>query len=239
MIKIYITEYQLQKMWPRLFKEEQEHFTKELESAKKKIEKFQRKKENNQAYQNTNSLDILHTANLRRIKLKDNPTKSENIFRTKLTSLKEGYIFQKIIYKDSFYSIVDFYIPKRNLIIEIDGGYHEEEEQIAKDKWRENNLKSLGFKNILRFTNEQVYDLDTETLDKAIKAYKIVDEDKLPPQIISEKANEKILKKLPVPKATIKKPKALKKKRERIKAPKGKSRKRKSSNFKFLSSANQ
>lgn len=41
--------------------------------------------------------------------------------------------------------IADFYIPKHNIIIELDGGYHNNQEQIVLDKEREEILKSDGF----------------------------------------------------------------------------------------------
>ncbi len=51
--------------------------------------------------------------------------------------------------------IPDFVCLERKLIVEIDGGYHDNEEQIVYDKARENWLKEFGF-DIIRFTNEQV-----------------------------------------------------------------------------------
>lgn len=51
--------------------------------------------------------------------------------------------------------IVDLLIPEKNLIIEIDGEYHEDEEQQKKDKKREDYLRSKGYE-ILRFKNKEV-----------------------------------------------------------------------------------
>ncbi len=48
--------------------------------------------------------------------------------------------------------IVDFYCPKANLAIEVDGGQHYEKEGIKKDKIRDEYLKNLGLR-VLRFTN--------------------------------------------------------------------------------------
>ena len=61
--------------------------------------------------------------------------------------------------------IVDFLIPDRRLIIEVDGKYHLENKE--KDIKRENYLKSLGL-NIIRRQNEQVLNGDCEDLLKAI-----------------------------------------------------------------------
>jgi very-short-patch-repair endonuclease len=51
--------------------------------------------------------------------------------------------------------IVDFICISKRLIIEIDGGYHENEEQKAYDEERTKQLNSLGFE-VIRFTNDEV-----------------------------------------------------------------------------------
>jgi len=51
--------------------------------------------------------------------------------------------------------IADFYAPELCLIIEVDGGYHNKEMQIALDEARTRRLEAKGYK-IIRFTNEQV-----------------------------------------------------------------------------------
>ena len=51
--------------------------------------------------------------------------------------------------------IPDFVCLEKRLIIEIDGGYHNEEEQIKFDEARQNWLKENGFE-MIRFTNEEV-----------------------------------------------------------------------------------
>ena len=54
--------------------------------------------------------------------------------------------------------IVDFYIPKSKLVIEIDGNSHYETEdamQADKDKDRDSYLNSLGLR-VVRYRNDQV-----------------------------------------------------------------------------------
>ena len=51
--------------------------------------------------------------------------------------------------------IVDFVCLEKKLIIEIDGGYHSEYEQIEKDENRTDNLKAMGF-NVVRYANEEI-----------------------------------------------------------------------------------
>ena len=51
--------------------------------------------------------------------------------------------------------IVDFVCIEKKLIIEVDGAYHSEFEQIEKDEYRTKRLNDIGF-NFMRFTNEDV-----------------------------------------------------------------------------------
>ena len=51
--------------------------------------------------------------------------------------------------------IVDFYCKALNLVIEVDGAYHFEDEQKIIDEERERVLKSMGL-NFLRFQDEEV-----------------------------------------------------------------------------------
>ena len=70
----------------------------------------------------------------------------EEINNTKFRVLKQKQI-------DQF--IVDFYISKRKLVIEIDWESHFDKQWIAYDKDRTNILKWLNLK-VVRFTNEEV-----------------------------------------------------------------------------------
>ncbi|MBR5295148.1 MAG: DUF559 domain-containing protein [Clostridia bacterium] len=59
---------------------------------------------------------------------------------------------QKVI--DSY--VVDFYIAKPRLIIELDGAGHRTEKGEAEDKLRDFRLKEKGFQ-VLRFTNKDIH----------------------------------------------------------------------------------
>lgn len=86
-------------------------------------------------------------------KLKSKPTEAEKSVMILLEQIGERYIFQKGFLKP-FHRIVDFYIPKKKIIIEVDGGYHKDtrEKDFLKDKlW----LEKRGMKTI-RITNEQI-----------------------------------------------------------------------------------
>ena len=63
--------------------------------------------------------------------------------------------------------IADFICLKEKLIVEIDGGYHLQKEQIVFDQARTEWLQEQGFK-VIRFKNEEVL-CDTENVLKRIK----------------------------------------------------------------------
>lgn len=52
--------------------------------------------------------------------------------------------------------IVDFYCPKKNIVIEIDGGQHYDNTAMIKDNQRTEYLKNKFGLKILRFTNLEV-----------------------------------------------------------------------------------
>ena len=51
--------------------------------------------------------------------------------------------------------IADFYCAQANLVIEVDGGYHNEKEQQELDELRTEAIKEYGI-DVIRFTNEEV-----------------------------------------------------------------------------------
>ena len=51
--------------------------------------------------------------------------------------------------------IVDFVCLEKKLVVEVDGGYHSEYEQIEKDEFRTERLNEMGF-TVIRFSNEEV-----------------------------------------------------------------------------------
>jgi very-short-patch-repair endonuclease len=88
--------------------------------------------------------------------LRKNMTDAENIIWLRLRRKQlKGYPFyrQKIIGN----YIVDFYCPKANLVIELNGGQHYSEVGQARDRARDDVLKKMGLK-VLRFSDRDVFE---------------------------------------------------------------------------------
>lgn len=64
--------------------------------------------------------------------------------------------FQHIIQVDGgIQYIVDFFLPQKDVVIEVNGGYHNKPEQVEKDKKRKWALEKMGYK-VLVIRNEQL-----------------------------------------------------------------------------------
>lgn len=102
-----------------------------------------------------------------------NPTKAEAELKRKLLKWKIRFRSQR----QFDYFIVDFLIPDRRLVIEVDGEYHDNNQNY--DGRRERYLRTLGL-NIVRITNQEVLTTDCEGLKQIILNYPIKDISKLP-----------------------------------------------------------
>lgn len=92
-------------------------------------------------------------------------TKEELILKKFLEDNKIRFLFQKGFLKP-FHRIVDFYIPRRKVIIEVDGDYHKEPivelRDLNKDiEW----LWDRGMTTI-RITNKEINNKDFSKLNK-------------------------------------------------------------------------
>ena len=92
----------------------------------------------------------------RRRSLRHNMTRAEAIL---WNHLKQKQICDQRFLRQfsiKFY-VVDFFCPKLNLAVEVDGDTHLTEEELQKDKMRQEEIESLGIK-FLRFTNGEIYE---------------------------------------------------------------------------------
>jgi very-short-patch-repair endonuclease len=88
--------------------------------------------------------------------LLENSTNAEKLFFKQLPlSVAKDVVQQYPIKANKHKYFIDMYYPPTKVAVEIDGGYHREEEQIAKDKERDKNLLSLGIRT-LRLRNADV-----------------------------------------------------------------------------------
>jgi len=90
--------------------------------------------------------------NIRR-NLRQQGVRAEIILWSKLRNKNLGYKFKRQFGIGKY--IVDFYCPKKNLVIEIDGATHSTNKEIFNDNIRQKYLESLGLK-VVRFTNLEV-----------------------------------------------------------------------------------
>lgn len=93
--------------------------------------------------------------------LRENPTESELLFYNRLKKSGINFIFQKCFIANDYYCIVDFYLPKpHKLVIEIDGEYHNEKNQLVKDAYRDKYLTEKRRMNVIRIKNSDVLTYD-------------------------------------------------------------------------------
>ena len=81
-------------------------------------------------------------------------TKAEELLWAYLRKKKTGFKFRRQYNIGNY--IVDFFCHAAQLVVELDGFVHEDDDVFKNDKNRQNNLEALGLK-VLRFTNQQVY----------------------------------------------------------------------------------
>ncbi len=98
-------------------------------------------------------------------RMRENPTDAESYLWNQLKGKALGVGFKRQCVILDF--IADFYCPEREIIIEVDGYYHNYAEQITLDEARTKRLEAKGYR-ILRFTNEQVM-FEIENVIKIIK----------------------------------------------------------------------
>ncbi len=100
--------------------------------------------------------------------LRNNATGAEQILWHEIKNGKiSGYKFRR--QHSINYYVVDFYCPALKIAIEVDGGYHNNKEQIDYDKYRQEIIEDLGIK-FIRFTNEEVIN-GTKQVVKKIKKF--------------------------------------------------------------------
>ena len=86
--------------------------------------------------------------------LRDHPTKAEHLLWQMLRARQlDGYKFRRQHGIDAY--IVDFFCHAASLVIELDGGVHDDPEVKKQDAERQRFLEENGYR-VLRFKNEEV-----------------------------------------------------------------------------------
>ena len=100
----------------------------------------------------------------KRKRLRNNATVAEKLLWSKLREKRlSGCRFRRQYSVKGF--VLDFYSPQLKLAIEVDGLYHESENQKVYDEARERLIKSLGV-DFLRFKNEEVENQITKVVER-------------------------------------------------------------------------
>lgn len=112
---------------------------------------------------------LFYNAKLKRLsqKLRREMTEAEKCFWSRLRGrqLKGFQVYRQRIIGNY---IVDFYLPKAKLIIEVDGGQHYTDEGLKKDIDRDLYMESRGLK-VLRFSDTDVL-MNIDTVIESIYA---------------------------------------------------------------------
>lgn len=95
--------------------------------------------------------------------MRKNPTEAESVFWQLVSGEQLGVKFRRQHVIGDY--IADFVCLEKNLIVEIDGGYHDDPEQQIEDNLRSTILKEYGFA-ILRIRNEEVLNNTSALLEK-------------------------------------------------------------------------
>ena len=96
--------------------------------------------------------------------LKKNMTDAEHLLwsRVRRKQLKGLQFYRQRVLGNY---IVDFYCPRANLVIELDGGQHYSEKGRKKDEIRDAYLTALGLK-VVRFSDREVFENTDGIIDK-------------------------------------------------------------------------
>jgi very-short-patch-repair endonuclease len=112
------------------------------------------------------------TLEVRKRELKLRATKSEIRILSLLKQIGGGKVmFQKGLISGNNYCIVDFYIPRFGLCIEIDGGYHNTPEQKSRDEYKDKYILRERKMSVLRIPNAIADVITAKELDELMRGH--------------------------------------------------------------------
>lgn len=115
-----------------------------------------------------------------------NPTDAELVLWERLRDNQTGFKIRRQHVIEGY--IADFVCLSQNLVVEVDGGYHETLEAIEYDKQRTAFLKNAGFE-VIRFTNEQVINKTDDVVSQIKEQLQSISTMQVAPSL-SEKAGD-------------------------------------------------
>ena len=104
-------------------------------------------------------------------------TEAERLLWHYLKEKKIGYKFRRQHIVGEY--ITDFINLKHKLIIEVDGKYHQEAEQVIKDAQRTQYLEQKGY-SVIRFTNEEIFNHMEDVIKKIKETIMAIDSHNTP-----------------------------------------------------------
>lgn len=107
--------------------------------------------------------------NKKAAQMKNLPTIAESVLAKKFDEASIEYEEQWIYSIEGFAGICDFYLPQFKVVVEVDGGYHLEEEQQVKDAEKDFVCLKLLHTPVLRLTNKQAMNLSIERIGAMIQ----------------------------------------------------------------------
>jgi very-short-patch-repair endonuclease len=93
-------------------------------------------------------------------------TEAEKHLWDRLKHKHLGYVFYR--QKPIGDYIVDFYCNQTKLVVEVDGGYHLDNEAAGNDRLRNEYMKNLGL-TVLRFNNKEVLENTDKVMEEIRK----------------------------------------------------------------------
>lgn len=103
---------------------------------------------------------------------KSSATRFEKKFQEQLIRTETPFFTQYPFKYLKSFIMVDFYIPSSKLVFEIDGLYHNSDDQKNKDEWRDFYLNKKGIK-VIRITNRAVQHWKVKRIKEQILKYKL------------------------------------------------------------------
>ena len=94
-----------------------------------------------------------------------NPTDAESVLWEHLRGKNTSYKFRRQHAIGDF--IADFVCLSEGVIIEVDGGYHNDPQQVEHDKMRSRILNAMGY-DVLRFSNEEILNSPEDVIEAII-----------------------------------------------------------------------